>query len=158
MFFSPLDCFLCSPGLYIKGQDWILILLLLFSFNTLLTPHRTLVSTHKINKYAKFGSILLGVSREDDENIVSHRVLITFWPSVAIRLDMMIQSGMHGRNINECRSNDCLSNECRRNNCRSNDCRRNETTPTKGQSRETGKIATFVSPIVHVCSIHLPHF
>jgi hypothetical protein len=77
---------------------------------------------------------------------------------VAIRLDMMIQSGMHGRNINECRSNDCLSNECRRNNCRSNDCRRNETTPTKGQSRETGKIATFVSPIVHVCSIHLTHF
>jgi hypothetical protein len=23
VFFSPLDCCLCSPGLYIKGQDWI---------------------------------------------------------------------------------------------------------------------------------------
>ena len=68
-----------------------------------------------------------------------------------------MQSGMHGRNINECRSNDCQSNECRRNNCRSYDCRSNETTPKKGQSRETGKIATFVLPIVHVCSIHLPH-
>ena len=33
-----------------------------------------------------------------------------------------------------------------------------ETTPNKGQSRETGKIATFALPIVHVCSIHLPHF
>jgi hypothetical protein len=43
-----------------------------------LTPHRTLVNTHKINKCAKFGSILLGVSREDDENIVSHRVSIKF--------------------------------------------------------------------------------
>ena len=47
---------------------------------------------------------------------------------------MMIQSGMHGRSINECRSNDCRSNdcrsyECRRNNCRSYDCRSNETTP-----------------------------
>ena len=47
---------------------------------------------------------------------------------------MMIQSGMHGRSINECRSNDCRSYECRRNNCRSydcrsNDCRSNETTP-----------------------------
>ena len=41
----------------------------------------------------------------------------------------MIQSGMHGRIINECRSNDCRSYECRRNNCRSNDCRSNETTP-----------------------------
>jgi hypothetical protein len=49
-------------------------LLLLFSFTSLLTPHKTLVNTHKINKCAKFGSILLGVSREDDENIVSHRV------------------------------------------------------------------------------------
>ena len=36
---------------------------------------------------------------------------------------MMIQSGMHGRSINECRSNDCLSYECRSNDCRSNDCR-----------------------------------
>jgi hypothetical protein len=36
------------------------------------------VNTHKINKCAKFGSILLGVSREDDENIVSHRVSIKF--------------------------------------------------------------------------------
>jgi hypothetical protein len=27
------------------------------------------------------GSILLGVSREDDENIISHRVSIKFWPS-----------------------------------------------------------------------------
>ena len=47
---------------------------------------------------------------------------------------MMIQSGMHGRSINDCRSNDCRSYECRRNNCRSydfrsNDCRSNETTP-----------------------------
>jgi hypothetical protein len=25
----------------------------------------------------------------------------------------MIQSGMHGRSINECRSNDCRSNDCR---------------------------------------------
>jgi hypothetical protein len=32
----------------------------------------------RINKCAKFGNILLGVSREDDENIVSHRVLIKF--------------------------------------------------------------------------------
>jgi hypothetical protein len=46
-------------------------LLLLFSFTSLLTSHRTLVNTHKINKCAKFGSILLGVSREDDDNIVS---------------------------------------------------------------------------------------
>ena len=77
VFFSSLDCCLCSPGLYIKGQDWIwILLLLLFSFTSLLTPHRTLVNTHKINKCAKFGSILLGVSREDDENIVSHRVSI----------------------------------------------------------------------------------
>ena len=59
----------------------LLLLLLLFSFTSLLTPHRTLVNTHKINKCAKFGSILLGVSREDDENIVSHRVSIKFWPS-----------------------------------------------------------------------------
>jgi hypothetical protein len=43
---------------------------LLFSFTSLLTPHRTLVNTNKINKCAKFGSILLGVSQEDDENIV----------------------------------------------------------------------------------------
>ena len=48
------------------------LLLLLFSFTSLLTPHRTLVNTHKINKCAKFGSILLDVSREDDDNIVSH--------------------------------------------------------------------------------------
>jgi hypothetical protein len=27
------------------------------------------------------GSILLGVSREDDKNIISHRVSIKFWPS-----------------------------------------------------------------------------
>jgi hypothetical protein len=40
--------------------------------------HRTLVNTHKINKCAKFGSILLDVSREDDENIVSHRASINF--------------------------------------------------------------------------------
>ena len=77
-FFFPLDCCLCSPGLYIKGQDWIWLLLLLFSFTSLLTQHRTLVNTHTINKCAKFGSILLGVSREDDENIVSHRVSIKF--------------------------------------------------------------------------------
>ena len=57
------------------------LLLLLFSFTSLLTPDRTLVNTHKINKCAKFGSILLGVSWEDDENIVSHRVSIKFWPS-----------------------------------------------------------------------------
>ena len=44
----------------------------LFSFTSLLTPHRTLVNTHTIYKCAKFGSILLSVSREDDENIVSH--------------------------------------------------------------------------------------
>jgi hypothetical protein len=49
-----------------------------FSFTSLLTPHRTLVNTHKINKCAKLGSILFGVSREDDENIVSHRVSIKF--------------------------------------------------------------------------------
>jgi len=36
----------------------------------------------------------------------------------------MIQSGMHGRSINECRSNDC----------RSYICRINETTPTKQQT------------------------
>jgi hypothetical protein len=36
--------------------------LLLFSFTSLLTPHRTLVNTHKINKCTKFGSILLGSS------------------------------------------------------------------------------------------------
>ena len=36
----------------------------------------------------------------------------------------MIQSGMHGRSINESQSNDCRSYECR-----SNDCRSNETTP-----------------------------
>ena len=46
-----------------------LVFLLLFSFTSLLTPHRTLVNTHKINKCAKFGCILLGVSREDDENM-----------------------------------------------------------------------------------------
>ena len=34
---------------------------------------------------------------------------------------MMIQSGMHGRSINECRINDCRSYECRWNNCRSNE-------------------------------------
>ena len=87
VFFSPLDCCLCSPDLYLKGQDWIwFLLLLLFSFTSLLTPHRTLVSTHKINKWAKLGSILLGVSREDDENIVSHRVSIKFWPSQEVIL------------------------------------------------------------------------
>jgi hypothetical protein len=53
-------------------------LLLLFSFTSLLTPDRTLIKTHKINKCAKLGSILLGVSREDDENIISHRVSIKF--------------------------------------------------------------------------------
>jgi len=77
-FFLPLDCCLCSPGLYIKAKIGFGFLLLLFSFTSLLTPHRTLVNTHKINKCAKFGSILLGVSREDDENIVSHRVSIKF--------------------------------------------------------------------------------
>jgi hypothetical protein len=46
------------------------------NYPSLLTPYRTLVNTHKINKCAKFGSILLGVSLEDDENIVSHRVSI----------------------------------------------------------------------------------
>ena len=59
--FPPLDCCLCSPGLYIKGQDWFGFLLLI-SFTSLFTPHRTLVNTHKINKCAKFGSILLGSS------------------------------------------------------------------------------------------------
>ena len=58
----------------------------LFSFTSLLTPHRILVNTHTINKCAKFGSILLGVSREDDENIVSHRVSIKFWPSQVLIL------------------------------------------------------------------------
>ena len=53
----------------------------------------------------------------------------------------MIQSGMHGRSINECRSNDCRSYECRRNNCRSydcrsNDCRSNETTPILRQTSD----------------------
>ena len=56
-------------------------MLLLFSFTSLLTPHRTLVNAHKINKCAKFVSILLSVSREYDENIVSHRVSIKFRPS-----------------------------------------------------------------------------
>jgi hypothetical protein len=85
--FSPLDCCLCSTGLYIKGQDWIgFLLLLLFSFTSLLTPHRTLVNTHKINKCAKFGSILLGVSPEDDENINCHRVSIKFRPSQVVIL------------------------------------------------------------------------
>ena len=41
----------------------------------------------------------------------------------------MIQSGMHGRSINECRSNDCRSNDCRSYECRRNNCRSNETTP-----------------------------
>jgi hypothetical protein len=40
---------------------------LLFSFTSLLTPHRTLVNTHTINKCVKFGSILFGVSRVDDD-------------------------------------------------------------------------------------------
>jgi hypothetical protein len=71
--FFPLDCCLCSPGLYIKGQDWIWFFVVVVIFlHSLLTPHRTLVNTHKINKCVKLGSILLGVSREDDENIVSH--------------------------------------------------------------------------------------
>ena len=52
-----------------KRLDLFFLLLLLFSFTSLLTPHRTLVNTHKINKCAKFGCILLGVSREDDENM-----------------------------------------------------------------------------------------
>jgi hypothetical protein len=43
------------------SKIWFL-LLLLFSFTSLLTPHRTLVNAHKINKCAKFGSILLGSS------------------------------------------------------------------------------------------------
>ena len=79
-FFLPLDC-LCSPGLYIKPKIGFGFLLLLFSFTSLLTPHRTLVNAHKINKCAKFVSILLSVSREYDENIVSHRVSIKFRPS-----------------------------------------------------------------------------
>ena len=80
-FFFPLDSCLCSPGLYIKGQDWIwffVVVVIFLNFFINLTPHRTLVNTHKINKCAKLGSILLGVSREDDENIVSHRVSIKF--------------------------------------------------------------------------------
>ena len=80
-FFFPLDSCLCSPGLYIKGQDWIwffVVVVIFLHFFINLTPHRTLVNTHKINKCAKLGSILLGVSREDDENIVSHRVSIKF--------------------------------------------------------------------------------
>ena len=80
-FFFPLDSCLCSPGLYIKGQDWIwffIVVVIFLHFFINLTPHRTLVNTHKINKCAKLGSILLGVSREDDENIVSHRVSIKF--------------------------------------------------------------------------------
>ena len=55
---------------------------------------------------------------------------------------MMIQSGMHGRSINECRSNDCRSYECRRNNCRSNDCRSNETTPFAEPIKPIGKSGT----------------
>ena len=65
-FFSPLNCCLCSPGLYIKGQDWIwffVVVVIFLHFFINLTPHRTLVSTHNINKCAKFGSILVGVSR-----------------------------------------------------------------------------------------------
>ena len=63
MFFSPLDCCLYSPGLYIKGQDWILFVVVVVVVIFLhLTAHRTLVNTHKINKCAKFGSILLGSS------------------------------------------------------------------------------------------------
>jgi hypothetical protein len=45
-------------------------------FISLQTPHRILVNTHKINKLANFGSVMLGVSRKDDANIVSHRVSI----------------------------------------------------------------------------------
>ena len=83
--FSPLDCCLCSPCLLYKAKIGFGFLLL-FSFTSLLTPHRTLVNTHKINKCAKFGSSLLGVSREDDENIVSYRVSIKCWPSQVVIL------------------------------------------------------------------------
>jgi hypothetical protein len=83
--FSPLDCCLCSPGLLYKAKIGFGFLLLC-SFTSLFTPHRTLVNTHKIDKCAKFDSILLGVSREDDENIVSYRVSIKFWPSQVVIL------------------------------------------------------------------------
>ena len=82
-FVSPLDWCLCSPGLYIKGQDWICCFCCCCCyFPSLLYWIRTgHLQTHNINKCAKFGSILLGVSREDDDNIVSHRVSIKCWPS-----------------------------------------------------------------------------
>ena len=53
VFFLPLDCCRCFPGLYIKAKIGFGFLLLLFSFTSLLTPHRTLVNTHQINKCAK---------------------------------------------------------------------------------------------------------
>ena len=59
------------------------------------------------------------------------------YPIVAIRKDMMKQSGMHGRSVNECRSNDCRSYECRRNNCRSYDCRSNYCRSNDCWSNET---------------------
>jgi hypothetical protein len=49
-------------SLHIKAKIGFGVLLLLFSFTSLLTPHRTLVNTHKINKCAKFGSILKQLS------------------------------------------------------------------------------------------------
>jgi hypothetical protein len=67
-----------------EGQNFI------FSFTSLLTPHRTLVNTHKINKCAKLGSILLDVSREDDENIdcLWKRKLSFFYVSPELRITL----------------------------------------------------------------------
>ena len=50
------------PGFVYKRPrlDFVVVIFLHFFIN--LTPHRTLVNTHKINKCAKFGSILLDVS------------------------------------------------------------------------------------------------
>ena len=62
----------------------------------------------------------------------------------------MIQSGMHGRSINECRSNDCRSYECRRNNCQSNDCRSNETTPKKAY--DINEYFYFLKSLIKICN------
>jgi hypothetical protein len=69
------DAYTQSRKLY---ENWLSSWYGALQLTSLLTPHRTVVNTYKINKCPKFGSILLGVSREDGENIVSHRVSIKF--------------------------------------------------------------------------------
>jgi hypothetical protein len=103
--------------LYIKDQDWIwFLLLLLFSFTSLLTPHRTLVNAHKINKCAKFGNILLGSSSNNYRIIARNG----YW-----KYDHECRKTHQIKRV----CGTCYAHEFNLNAFRRNNCRSNETTP-----------------------------